>query len=265
MPRTGQDARPDEAALAGRLLRGDQSVLRDLIKYLGPRLWQELRKDETLGPLIEGGLLTLEDRDEIIADTVVKMWKHRGGYNATRASLWTWASTIFKNTATDHVKKKDFQCRFHERRLDVDRSAAAERNGKPRSPRSGGATPVTVKPIDPLADGQAGGQPLPEPTPEQKALAEILNGLPPVDRDIIIASYRLDEENWAAELVKEFEKKGIKIDHRHILVKRGRIREKIKSEMKRRGFAVPEGIAEENEAGPPSSPVDGVSQEGGKS
>jgi DNA-directed RNA polymerase specialized sigma24 family protein len=187
------------------------------------------------------------------------MWNNRRRYDADKASLWTWALAIFTNTAADHLKKPAVQSRFLERPLDSDGSAQPGRNGKRRSPYLKASNPLTAKPTD----CQGGSERRREPSDKAKALTEVLNGLDETDRDIFIASLRTDVKYWAAELAKEFAKRGIRMEPAYIRVRASRIRKMIKSEMEKRGFAVPEGMENGNEAEPPSSPENGGSQEGG--
>jgi RNA polymerase sigma factor (sigma-70 family) len=188
---------PAQSALADRLKRNDETVLRDILQSFGPCTEARLRRSY---PYFQH-----PDFEDVLAEALYQLWKDRHKYDPHRASLQGWFHLLAKSKAEDIRKSKGYKARDLECAVDVTGLAARgdEDEALPASPLSA----------------------------EQQDLLDILRELPQDERRIIGAYASADgSEAWAASLAKE-----LGVSSGLIRVKRLRIEKKIRREMRRRG------------------------------
>lgn len=187
---------PVQSALADRLQRNDETVLRDILQAFGPATEARLRKHY---PFFQH-----HDFEDILAEALYQLWKDRHKFDAGRGSLSNWFLVLAKSKAEDIRKSKRFKARDLECSADVAGFAVSD-DGEEES-----ATPLSA---------------------EQQDLLDILRELPDDERRIIGAYANADgTEAWAANLAIE-----LGISSGLIRVKRLRIEKKIRREMQKRG------------------------------
>lgn len=85
----------EETALLTAAGRGDRAAFRQLYGHLG-------------APLFSLALRLVGDRgaaEEVLQDTFVKIWRHAATYDARKSQPFTWAVTILRRTAIDHLRR----------------------------------------------------------------------------------------------------------------------------------------------------------------
>jgi RNA polymerase sigma-70 factor (ECF subfamily) len=86
----------DLAMLMARIAAGERAALRRLY-------------DATSGKLFGVCLRILSDREEsedVLQDVYLTIWRRAGRFDATRAGVMTWASTIARNRAIDRLRAR---------------------------------------------------------------------------------------------------------------------------------------------------------------
>jgi DNA-directed RNA polymerase specialized sigma24 family protein len=195
--------RENESALAvccqeitARLKRGEEASLEDFLRHLGPILAGQLRKRF-------GTSLTAEDIEDVLAETLYRVWLHREDYDAARAPFPLWCYLIARNVGLDTLREKA----RHKAALSA---LWVELHGR-RADREA------------LATG-----------PNAAALERALSELPAEDRLILIASVR-NEEDWAARLAAEMPAESWPTSNA-LRQRRFRAMNRLRSEMARLGF-----------------------------
>lgn len=189
---------PVQSALADRLQRNDETVLRDILQAFGPATEARLRKHY---PFFQH-----HDFEDILAEALYQLWKDRHKFDAGRGSLSNWFVVLAKSKAEDLRKSKRFKARDLECSADVAGFAVSMDDGEEEPD----TTPLSA---------------------EQQDLLDILRELPDDERRIIGAYASADgTEAWAANLAIE-----MGISSGLIRVKRLRIEKKIRREMQKRG------------------------------
>jgi RNA polymerase sigma factor (sigma-70 family) len=189
---------PVQSALADRLQRNDETVLRDILQAFGPSTEARLRKSY---PFFQH-----HDFEDILAEALYQLWKDRHKFDAGRGSLHNWFLVLAKSKAEDIRKSKRFKARDLECSADVAGFAVSVDDGE-EEPAN---TPLSA---------------------EQQDLLDILRDLPDDERRIIGAYANADgTEAWAANLAIE-----LGVSSGLIRVKRLRIEKKIRREMQKRG------------------------------
>jgi RNA polymerase sigma-70 factor (ECF subfamily) len=87
-----------EEVVAG-IKQGDQNSLALLYKQYGSALYG----------IITRILPSDEDASEILQDSFVKVWNNIEKYDPVKATLFTWVSTIARNTALDKKRLKSYE------------------------------------------------------------------------------------------------------------------------------------------------------------
>jgi RNA polymerase sigma factor (sigma-70 family) len=189
---------PVQSALADRLKRNDETVLRDILQSFGPTTEARLRKSYPF--------FRHQDFEDVLAEALYQLWKDRHKYDPARSALQTWFHLLARSKAEDIRKSKGYKAKDLECSADVAGFAVF-------LPDEGGDEATTP------------------PSAEQQDLLDILRDLPDDERRIIGAYASADgTEAWAATLAKE-----LGISSGLIRVKRLRIEKKIRREMQRRG------------------------------
>lgn len=85
----------EEAQFLAAIARGDREALRQLYAH-----WSRV-----LFPFALRLAGSRSDAEEILQDTFVKIWHHAASYDARLSRPFTWAVTILRRTAIDHLRK----------------------------------------------------------------------------------------------------------------------------------------------------------------
>jgi RNA polymerase sigma-70 factor (ECF subfamily) len=142
------------------------------------------------------------ERAELTSAILEHVWEKRGCYQPAKGSLRQWVIALAQNLAKDMLKSRRHKSLLLQARSGYD-GLAAEHRAEPAYPRD-----------------------------EEQHLDEILAGLSPHDREIILEHSRTDGAGrWAADLA---ERLGIQAST--IRVKRVRAHERIKQAFRERGY-----------------------------
>lgn len=148
----------DCSGLAQRLIDGDESVLRDILRQLAPAIGGALRQRYC-------GVLNDSDVEDVLAMGVFRMWSSRDRFDPSRGSLRVWFFRIADNAARDILKHGWHKSRAMEAVFEPQHLSSL-----PDS-RNNGHQPV---------NGEANREVILQ-------LREILNSLPEAQRQIILA------------------------------------------------------------------------------
>ncbi len=74
-----------------------------------------------------------EDAEEMLQESLTKIWRYAQSYDADKARLYTWMINITRNTCIDQIRKNDRRPQIQDVELNVD---------------NGEATPKTETPVD---------------------------------------------------------------------------------------------------------------------
>lgn len=186
-------------AIAARLQKGDEGSLEEILRDMGPSLVARLRN--RFSPL-----LTPEDIDDVLAQTLFRVWQHRTDYRPALSPFSLWCYLIARNIAIDEVR--------HKSREKAALSALwNELRGSP-----------------------AGSEPV-DPSPALEALRRVLSEMAPDERETLLASAN-DEEAWAARMAP-----GLGLSANALRQRRFRAMSKLRHEVGRLGFASKESQA----------------------
>lgn len=194
----------DLLALVQRLQSDDESVLEDVLRYLGPRVEGLLK--------VRYPCLRAEDREEFLIEALYRLWLARFHFDPAKGSLQGWYYSIAENLLKDRYKRK--RCQEHV--CDPSELADNEHQG-----------PRRLNADDDLEAA---------PSSETRVLNEILAQLTDLERRIVLAHASTGGEGqWAAELSEELAADlGMDIRPGTIRVKRIRIHDKIRKRMQGR-------------------------------
>lgn len=93
------DAIAQEAALLGRIGRGDREAFRQLYGRYSTALF-------SLALRFVGNS---SEAEELLQDAFVKIWRHAARYDSAKSRPFTWAVTILRRTCVDHLRKRGRQ------------------------------------------------------------------------------------------------------------------------------------------------------------
>jgi RNA polymerase sigma factor (sigma-70 family) len=196
----------EQLDLTQRLKDGDEQVLEDILRQIGPQVRAVLLKKYS-------GVLGEADFDDALSLGLYRVWNSRNRFDETRSSLRVWFFRIVENAARDIL------------RVGWHKAKALEVNGH------AGILDRTVQP-EPTEPPDADNRP---PTVLQMALRDILGSLSEAQRTIVMAdAASRDGTANNAWLAKEL---GLAASS--IRVYRRRALEKIRNEMRKRGHEVP--------------------------
>jgi RNA polymerase sigma factor (sigma-70 family) len=210
------DARAPTADLAveERFRHGDETVLEVLVR--------------TFGPAIEGALcarfpLLRPYAEDLLVDSLYRVWVRRKEFAPDRGSLYGWWLAIAFNAARDLLRVGWQQARACE--IHLEDGLLEQMSG-----------PV-------LHPGRAAPRGEPESTeefsPQELAFWEVLKDLPEADRRVVLYHAQVNGEgHWAAELSGE-----LGLSAGAVRVRRGRIMKRIRAEMARRGYSIPDEVS----------------------
>ncbi len=85
-----------ESQILRMMQSGDRSFLDLLYKEYGPILFK----------ITLGIVKSREEAEDVLQDSLVKIWKNASRFDGMKAKLLTWLVQITKNTALDYVKSK---------------------------------------------------------------------------------------------------------------------------------------------------------------
>jgi RNA polymerase sigma-70 factor (ECF subfamily) len=192
-----------------RFLDGDENVLGELVRVLGPAIEAMLAlRFPLLRPYAE----------DLLVDSLYRMWVHRQQFDPARGSLYAWWSGIAQNAAQDLLRAGWQQARAHESGL-------------------GGSWIEERAPSGVPFPADSASQEAPPLSDEERVFWEVFDTLPEGDRRILLYHALVNGEgHWAADLAGEM---GLSAGA--IRVRRLRSCERVRSEMRRRGFTVEGG------------------------
>ena len=84
----------DDLELVGRLKRGEQTGVDELLRRHGPMLRY----------IIRGILEDHQDQEECLADVTMLVWERAGRYDASRGSFAAWLSALTRNAALNRKR-----------------------------------------------------------------------------------------------------------------------------------------------------------------
>jgi RNA polymerase sigma factor (sigma-70 family) len=201
MPVQSRPTDDSQEALVRRLKSADESVLEDVLRTFGPRVEGLLKARHPF--------LRPEDCEEFLLEALYRLWQAREQYDPAKGSLQGWFFSIAENLLRDRWKRK----KLLEHLCDPTDLAENELN----------------------CGGQVGAEEESRPSPEAVALSEILTQLTDLERRIILAhALNGGYGQWAVDLAGELaEDFGVAIRPGTIRVKRIRIHDKIKKQMRK--------------------------------
>jgi RNA polymerase sigma factor (sigma-70 family) len=195
--------------LGERLRAADEHTLAEILRLYGPFVIAILRSRFH-------GVLTASDIDDVLSIALFRLWQARENYDGMRSSVRVWFLRIAENAARDVLKFGWHKARRKEVSTDPPRLAEYADPGKNGRAESGDMGLLE--------------------RPEQSDLREILADLPEAQRKIILAdAYSRDRVASSEYLAAELE-----IPVSSVPVYRKRAIDKIRKELRRRGYDIPE-------------------------
>ena len=195
--------------LGERLRAADEQTLAEILRLYGPFVIAILRSRFQ-------GVLSPSDVDDVVSIALFRLWQARENYDGMKSSLRVWFLRIAENAARDVLKFG-----WHKaRRKEV--STEPPRLAEYADPRKNGHAEASE--IGLLE------------RPEQSDLREILADLPEAQRRIILAD-ALSRDRVASS---EYLAAELEIPVASVPVYRKRAIDKIRKELRRRGYDVPE-------------------------
>jgi len=187
--------------MTAKLLRGDERVLEEILRSVGPAVRALLTQKYR-------GSQTREDIEDVLAIALFRLWRGRHLYRSDKASLQVWFYRI-----ADNVVKDVLRSGWHKaRQLEVYLPDPPEDNAPP-----------------PAAEADPGGG------RQVQDLREVIAALPDVQRRIVWADAQArDTVVSSAALARE-----LGLPASTIRVYRKRALDSIRVEMRRRGHQVP--------------------------
>jgi RNA polymerase sigma factor (sigma-70 family) len=195
--------------LGERLRAADEQTLAEILRLYGPFVIAVLRTRFH-------GVLCASDIDDILSIALFRLWQARENYDGMRSSLRVWFLRIAENAARDVLKFGWHKARRKEVSTEPPRLAEyadPQRNGRAETRDNG------------LLE-----------RPEQSDLREILADLPEAQRKIILA----DAQSRDRVASSEYLAAELEIPAASVPVYRKRALDKIRKELRRRGYDIPE-------------------------
>lgn len=187
---------------AGQLKAGNERVLEDLLRAIGPPVRAVLRRKYA-------GVLSQSDLDDVLAIGLFRLWVARERFDSTKGSLRVWFLRIADNAARDVLRLGWQKARQLETDFDPD---------------------FLADQLDRRDASDFGRQA--DTAPEVVAVREIVAGLPDTQRMIVLAdSYSRDGTASSQLLAAE-----LGIPPGTVRVYRKRALDRIRDELKQRGF-----------------------------
>ena len=185
--------------IAELLALGDEEALRLLIKEYGPSIRNVLTRRFQ-------GALGVHDVDDVLFEAILRVWNHRHRYNYRAGSLAAWVAAIGLNVARDRLRK-DARHRHEALLTDLQMEPVA-------SNRHAGQD----------ANGQE------QRSEVLECLRAVIGQLPPLQRAIVEADLAAGGVADGQELASQ-----LGTSTNAVYVHRSRARNKIRSEMRKRG------------------------------
>ena len=195
--------------LGERLRAADEQTLAEILRLYGPFVIAILRSRFQ-------GVLSLNDIDDVVSIALFRLWQARENYDGMKSSLRVWFLRIAENAARDVLKFGWHKARRKEVSTEPPRLAEY---ADPR--KNGHAEAAEIGLLE---------------RPEQSDLREILADLPEAQRRIVLAD-ALSRDRVASS---EYLAAELEIPVASVPVYRKRAIDKIRKELKRRGYKVPE-------------------------
>lgn len=185
--------------LVPRLKQGDQSVIEDLIRRLGPSFEAWLRaRYEWLMPFV----------DDLLSETIIRIWNYREDYDPTLTYLEDWFFALARQIVINLTRASWHKARALEKSIQDESIHSYYTSEEERENCS-------------------------LPSEAQQDLAVILGDLSPLDRTVLYASLRPDCSNWAAELSTE-----LGLSANALRARKHRLIKKVKEELASKGHTV---------------------------
>ena len=196
----------EQADLARRLLDDDEQVLDDILRTYGPSLLA------MLGSRYQG-VMCKADLEDVLSIGLFRLWKSRHRFDRNKSSLKVWFFRILESATRDVLRLGWQKARSLEVVSEFQLSQAIDHrnNGHARP-----ASPAT-------------------PSEEQLQLREIVAELPEMQRRIIIADAAARDATASSRLLAT----ELGISDSTVRVYRKRAMDRIRDELRQRGYEVP--------------------------
>jgi RNA polymerase sigma-70 factor (ECF subfamily) len=191
----------DDDELVIRLLDREEQAVELLFNKYSKVLLRVIKRYADSMRIGSYRLLTDEDCEEVLNDTIVTAVKKIDQYNSQKGSFKNWLFAIGKNKVIDRMREV-YECRSNEREL------------KDEQP--------DLKNIDEIPDDD----------PRLSVCKEALNNLPQDEKDLIIADVRIQDP----ERVNDMFEKVLGLSRSNIKTKKSRAYKYIREYVKGKGF-----------------------------
>ena len=196
----------EQADLAQRLLDDDGQVLEDILRTYGPSVVA------VLGSRYRG-VLCKADLDDMLSIGLFRLWSGRHRFDPNKSSLKVWFFRIVESATRDVLRLGWQKARSMEIGSEFQLSHAVDHRG------NGHARPASRS----------------TPSEEQLQLREIVAELPEMQRKIIIADAATRDETASSRLLAN----ELGISDSTVRVYRKRAMDRIRDELRQRGYEVP--------------------------
>ena len=193
----------EQADLAQRLLDDDEQVLDDILRTYGPSLLA------MLGSRYQG-VMCQADLEDVLSIGLFRLWKSRHRFDRDKSSLKVWFFRILESATRDVLRLGWQKARSLEVGSEFQLSHAIDHRN------NGHARPAT-------------------PSEVQLQLREIVAELPETQRRIIIADAAARDETASSRLLAT----ELGISDSTVRVYRKRAMDRIRDELRQRGYEVP--------------------------
>jgi RNA polymerase sigma factor (sigma-70 family) len=182
-----------------RFREGDETVLESLVGSLGPAIEATLT---ARFPMLRAYA------EDLLIESLYRLWVRRRDFDPEQGSLFVWWSAIAHNAARDLLRAGWQQARFLEATLEA--GQLEQLSGD-----------EAILPVERAGEAE-------------QTFWEVFADLPDTDQRILLSHARVNGEGpWAADLAGE-----LGMTAGTIRVRRLRVMERLRKEMKRRGLAV---------------------------